>query len=154
MSPEAWVAALTGALVIATGWVAVGTLKGIREQLWLATFTEYTGRFSAIMDALPFEARQPTGKYALDQLQPADRNKVLGVMRRYLNLCSEEHYLVGRGKIDDETWAIWTAGIGDTVRLPWFHEAWTALRNEYASVPAFCDFIDQLASAVKTAQPK
>jgi hypothetical protein len=148
MSPEVWVAVGTGALVVVTGGFVATTLMGIREQLWLATFTEYTRRYSDIMDSLPFEARQPTARWDLDQVTTTERAAALGVMRRYLNLCSEEHYLVTRGKIDHQTWAIWTSGIRDTVRLPWFPDAWTILRSEYASVPDFCEFMDQLVTPV------
>jgi hypothetical protein len=121
------------------------SLKGIRDQLWLSMFSEYTRRFGEIMDGLPFEARRPGSEFRLSSLNLSEREHVLSVMRRYLNLCSEEHYLYRRGKVDRETWGIWQSGIRETTRFPCFQESWDALRCEYEYIPWFCDLIDKLA---------
>jgi hypothetical protein len=132
------------AAVLATAALVVVTLRGIRDQLWMTTFAEYTRRYSEIMDVLPFEARRPGGSFTLNGLQAQERERVLGAMRKYLNLCSEEFYLHAKGRIDRDTWAIWKTGIRDTIRLPCFQGAWTLLRPEYDYFPAFCGFIDSL----------
>jgi hypothetical protein len=139
------VAAATFALVLVTALLALVTLKGIREQLWLMTFAEYTRRYSEIMDDLPFEARRPGGNFDLGALPVNERQRALGAMRRYLNLCSEELYLHQRRKVDDETWSIWVTGIRDTVRLPCFQHAWSLLRPEYDFYADFCSFMDDVA---------
>ncbi len=57
MSADLAIAVATLALILVTGLLAHVTLKGIREQLWLMTFSEYTRRYSEIMDLLPPDAR-------------------------------------------------------------------------------------------------
>ena len=66
----------------------------------------------------------------------------MNAARAYLNLCSEEFYLHGRGKIDHETWGIWQDGMRETFGLPWIQQTWPTLRAEYESVPGFCDFLE------------
>jgi hypothetical protein len=145
--------AQVAAVLVATIAILV-SLKGIRDQLWMFTYAEYTRRFAEIMDALPFQARRPGGRFDLESLPVAEQECILGVMRRYLNLCSEEYYLFQRGKIDKKTWAIWTNGIRDTVRLPCFLSTWAALRMEYEYVAGFCDFMDRLCSEQCVKHPK
>ena len=145
MTADLMVAWATVALVLATALLVWVTLKGIREQLWLMTFSEYTRRYAEIMDVLPFEARRPGGHFDPAALSAAEREKMLGAMRRYLNLCSEEQYLRNRNRIDPETWEIWRTGIRDTVRLPLFKFAWEVLRPEYDYYSDFCTFMDSLA---------
>lgn len=132
------------AAALAAAALVVVTLKGIRDQLWMMTFAEYTRRYSEIMDGLPFEARRPGGNFSLSGLPDPERQRVLGITRKYLNLCSEDLFLTRKGKIDKETWTIWKTGIKDTMRLPCFQGAWTALRAEYDFFPDFCNFMDKL----------
>ena len=146
MSPDVMVALATFALVLITGIAGLLSLRGLREQLWLVTFTEYTRRYSEIMDALPFEARRPGGQFDLEALPADERDRALGAMRKYLNLSSEELYLHNRAKIDGETWGIWRTGIRDTLRLPCFRGAWRHLRDEYDFFPEFREFIDSLSA--------
>src|SRR5574340_1046185 len=142
MTPDVMVALATFALVLITGVAGLLSLRGLREQLWLVTFAEYTRRYSEIMDALPFEARRPGGQVDLEALPVDERDRALGAMRKYLNLCSEGLYLHNRGKIDGETWGLWRTAIRDTLRLPCFSGAWLHLREEYDFFPEFREFID------------
>ena len=144
MRPEQIIALANVAAVLVAVVAIFVALRGVRDELWMITFAEYTNRYAMIMDGLPFEARRPGGNFDLDQLQPSERERVLGAMRRYLNLCSEEFYLHGRGKIDKKTWSIWKTGIRDTIRLPCFHGSWSLLRVEYDYFPDFCAFMDGL----------
>ena len=95
--------------VIVAMAAAVIALRGVRDQLWLQTFAEYTRRYGEIARELPSEARDPGGRFVLTELDKAEQGRVLNIARAYLNLCSEEYFLHSRGKIDDETWRIWRA---------------------------------------------
>jgi len=75
-----------------------------------------------------------------------ERERILSVMRRYLNLCSEEYYLHKKGKIDNQTWDIWKTGIRDTIRLPCFDNVWGTMRCEYNYFAEFCRFMDDLVT--------
>jgi hypothetical protein len=149
MSPE-WLIALASALGAAAALITIFVLlKGVRDQLWISTFTVYTGRYMDAMHRLPSEARRPGGDFRLDSLSRTDREGALGGMRWYFNLCSEEFYLKSKGKIDRDTWQIWEAGIHDAIRLPCFRETWPELRAEYSFYKEFTSFIDNLAAHEK-----
>ncbi|MEI8191551.1 MAG: hypothetical protein WCI75_17695 [candidate division NC10 bacterium] len=137
----AWSAVLT---FIASAVMIGVTLVGLREQLWLQTFAEYTRRYAEIVDALPSDAIRPGAAYDYASLPPSERDALLRGMRRYLNLCSEEFFLNSRGKIDATTWEIWLAGMRSTARLPGFRVAWPLLHSEYDYYPTFQEFMDRL----------
>jgi len=132
-------------LLLVTLGVGVSTLIGIRNQLWMQMFAEYTRRYSEIMDEVPFEARRPGGAYSLEALPTDQHHEVLRALRNYLNLCSEELYLAKTRRLDRRTWRIWTSGIKDTLRLPCFNAGWREMRGEYEYFPEFVTFIDHVA---------
>jgi hypothetical protein len=133
------IATIAGVLV-AAGALLVA-LRGVRYPLWLHTFSEYTRRYSDIVQGLPAESRQPGSDFSLKSLDPSERGRVLNAARGYLNLCSEEFYLHERGRIDDTTWAIWRQGMVTTLRLPWIQETWEELQPEYSYFDDFRVFI-------------
>jgi hypothetical protein len=119
------------------------SLRGIRDQLWLQTFAEYTRRYAEIVRELPSESRRTDGSFELDELDPEDRGRVLNAARGYLNLTAEEYFLHKRGRIDDETWRIWKSGIAATMGLPWVRLAWVELEPEYQYFEEFCAFVTE-----------
>jgi hypothetical protein len=130
-----------GSLLAAT-LTALGTIRGYRDQLFLQTFTEYTGRYADVLDRLPFEAGRPSAPADLSVFGPQVREEFLKAMRRYFNLCWEELHLYKVKRIDRVTWSIWRAGILETLRSPHFRVAWAELRAEYVGVREFTRFID------------
>lgn len=141
------IVALASSLSAAAALITIFVLvKGVRDQLWIDTFSVYTGRYMDAMDRLPSEARRPGGDFRLATLSRSDRESALGGMRRYFNLSSEEFYLKSKRKIDRQTWEIWEAGINDATRLPCFRETWPELRAEYSFYAEFTSFIDNLAA--------
>lgn len=130
-----------------TGFALAMSLRSVRDQLWLQTFSEYTRRYLDILDSLPEEARVPDESLDPNELRPAERRKLLISLRRYFNLCSEEFYLRKRKRIDAETWRIWESGIQATMRLPTFRNGWTILGPEYAYFAGFHAFMEDVISA-------
>lgn len=145
MSAEQVVAWGTAFLVIATLGLVGVTLHGIRAQLWLMTFSEYTRRYSDIVKSLPPDARRPGPAVELGKLPVELRDGLLTAMRSYFNLCSEELFLHIQRRIDETTWKIWETGMRDTSTLPYFRAAWAELRGEYQFYPEFQRFVDQLS---------
>src|SRR5438552_12382012 len=86
------------AVLVATTAIYV-SLRGVRNDLWLQMFTEYTKRYSDITSELAHGLRGSEGPF-LPKLDETEREKALGTMRRYFNLCSEELYLFVNKKID------------------------------------------------------
>jgi len=144
------IAAWTGVAGVLLGAVAIAmSLRGVRDQLWLQTFADYTRRYGEIVRELPSEARRPGGNFVFEELEPEEQGHVLNISRAYLNLCSEEYFLHERGKIDDQTWGIWRAGMVDVLRAPWIQTTWETLKPEYKFLE-FCDFLDRcIEEAVK-----
>jgi hypothetical protein len=144
--------AITGVAMVTVATTAIwASLRGVRHQLWLQTFAEYTRRYAEIAQQIPSHARTAGGAYRLDALDEDERDRLLNLARSYINLCSEEHYLHGRGRIDPETWRLWTLGIQSMFELEWFCEAWTRLSREYAKYEAFHQFFVQCE---KTPSPR
>lgn len=59
--------------VAATVVGLVVTVSGVRNQLWLQTYAEYTKRYGEILDALPFDARRPGSSFDIEALPIEDR---------------------------------------------------------------------------------
>ena len=111
--------------VLAVTAVAVRvSLRGLRDQLWLQTFSEYTRRYVESIDLLPAGARRPYGEWDFSDLSDPIRQALVIAVRHYLNLCSEEFYLHSRRRIDADTWDVWIAGMRSTMRLPAFRDGW------------------------------
>jgi len=151
MSADSVVAIGQVAAVLVAAFAIIVTLRGVRNQLWIIVFTEYTKRYSETVKDLPSEARRPNGKFDLSQLDGSDRDRVYNAMRSYLNLCSEEFYLHKKKRIDTETWEIWKLGIKDIMRLPWFRNTWDEIRGEYVYFDDFCRFMDECLGDGSTA---
>ncbi len=146
MSAEVVVAvAELAAVVVGVGalWV---TLGGIKNQLWILTFTEYTKRYSEAMTAMPAGVRRRENAVDIDALPEQERERLLACFRNYFNLCSEEYYLFKNKKIDAATWSIWEDGMESVVCCPSFRQGWSALREEYESFPQFRTHFDNLVA--------
>jgi hypothetical protein len=128
-----------GSIATALG-VAFGVLV-YRRQMNAQLFLDYTKRFDELMRAndgsnddfgTVMESRQPgaTG--------PGHAT----LLRRYLNLCSEEFYLWRRGYLSTGIWAIWEREIVRTLRKPGLREWWKAERNQFASFKEFAEYVD------------
>jgi hypothetical protein len=142
------IVALTAvATVVLTGVGVVLALRGVRHQLWLQMFSEYTRRYAQIVEGLPSESRRPGGNFDLEGLDEAARGGVENAVRAYLNLCSEEYYLHKRGHVDDETWRIWRLGMEATFGLPWIQATWAAVEHEYGFYEEFQHFVAECIAA-------
>lgn len=146
ISADMIVALATLLLVIATIWLVRETARGVQEQLWTLTFTEYTKRYADIVEIFPDSVRRPGASFDFNSISPDDRERIMRGMRRYLNLCSEEMFLHSRKKIDKATWEIWKTGMRDTARFPCYRESWRHLRFEYDCYPDFRDFMDEIVA--------
>jgi hypothetical protein len=137
-------------ILAVTGFAVTMSLRSVRDQLWLQTFSEYTRRYLAILDSLPEEARTPDESLDPNGLAAPERRMLLVSLRRYFNLCSEEFYLRERKRIDAETWRIWESGMRATMRLPTFRRGWDIIGPEYAYFAGFQAFMEDV---VKPAGP-
>lgn len=102
------------------------------------------------------DARRRAAGFTLEELAPEERDKMLALAVRYLNLSSEEYFLFRKGVIDEQTWTIWQNEIFSALRRRWLLEAWRELKSEYNSFPEFSALIEAIiadkASTVVSAQ--
>ena len=143
MTATQWIVAASLAAVVVSALAIVAGLKGVRDQMRVTVFLEYTERYAKIMQSMPFPAREPGSGYQLASQSDEERHRVLGVFREYLNLCSEEKWLHDQKRIDHATWKIWETGMQDVARFPSFREAWSLLEPEYVGYREFQIFVNQ-----------
>ena len=124
------------AILVAAWAIHVG-LRGVRNQIRVSVFSDYTKRYSEIIDQLPNEARDPMAQKALSNYSSEDQEQIVRVMRNYLNMCSEELFLAQSGNLDEKVWEIWRTGIRATADLKIFQDVWDKLSAEYDAYPDF-----------------
>jgi hypothetical protein len=144
MTTTQWITVASLAAVVVSALAILAGLKSVRDQLRIAIFLEYTKRYGKIMQDMPYEAREPGSGYTLASQPKDERRRVLGVLREYLNLCSEEKWLHDHHRIDHPTWSIWKYGMQDVARFPCFRDAWEILSPEYEAYGDFQDFVTKL----------
>jgi hypothetical protein len=146
MTAAQWITVASLAAVVVSALAIVAGLKGVRDQLRVTIFLEYTKRYSKVMRHMPFEAREPGGHYRLSAQPKEERYRILSIYREYLNMCSEEKWLHDHRRIDHAAWSIWERGMRDTASFPSFGEAWEDLRPEYDAYTDFQKFVNEIAS--------
>ena len=115
-------------------WVgSVGTIAtvifmghGLKKQMGLSFFSEYTKRYQEIILNFPESINQQD--FDFDTLTKQERDKTLRYMRAYFDLCSEEYFLWKHGNIDKNTWKEWESGIRFAFSKTAFSKAWEILR--------------------------
>jgi hypothetical protein len=120
-----------GAAVIAV-WFASRTFRRSAE---LQAFLEFTKRYETIMDSLPSRARTDT------RWSP-EVDPDLAIRLRYLNLCSEEFYLMQRGLLSKTVWSIWETEMRATLGSDPYLDGWRTLARQFDSYPEFSGFVD------------
>jgi hypothetical protein len=151
---ELLVAAVQIAAVVVAAAALIVTLRGVRRQLWLSTFADYTKRYSEIVDEIPLAARLRPGSFSLAMLDGQERERVVCVAVRYLNLCSEEFHLHSEGIIDARTWRIWESEMKSFLERRWIAEAWVMIRAEYDSYPEFHSFVSGFVFSSEESSPQ
>lgn len=131
------------AVVIGVIGVYAG-FRSVHNQMFVQIFADYTRRYSDIIDLVPHSAR--TG-IKLADLGSNEQEQFIKAMRKYMNLCSEEFFLVETSRLDKGTWAMWQKGIKATLTdYPSFAEVWDLIKAEYAFYPSFQEMILGLLS--------
>jgi hypothetical protein len=148
MSSTQWVTIASLAAVVVSALAITAGLKGVRDQMRIAIFLEYTKRYATIMRGMPYEAREPDSDYKLAKQPKEERHRVLTIFREYLNMCSEEQWLHANHRIDHATWKIWKAGMQDAASFSCFGEAWEELSREYKVYKEFSEFVTGLLDDV------
>jgi hypothetical protein len=116
--------------------VAVGAY---RKQHTAQAFIHYTDRYREIMAQFPAWARGPR-QFSEDALQESTES-LRSACLNYLNLCSEEFFLNREKFLAGKVWNIWKDEIRRTLQSALFRREWPLLKSEFASFPAFTEFV-------------
>ena len=93
------------------------------KQSRMSLFAEYTRRYQDII------IRMPESVY-LGHFDTKN-TEVVGFMRLYFDLCSEEYWLNEEKMLPERTWDIWVEGMHTTLKQKSFREAWKYLSGHY-----------------------
>lgn len=108
-------------------------LKGLRQQIKLQNYADYTKRYAEIVLHFPEDVNSQDFK--LDK-RHKDYSQIMRYMRAYFDLCFEEWDLNRRKLIDLNAWKVWEGGMKTAFRKSAFQQAWKIIRDsdtEYGS---------------------
>jgi hypothetical protein len=112
-----------------------------KRQSNFNAFTHYTKQYEQIMSSFPEDTYML--RFEIDQRTPQMQGLRLSALR-YLNMTSEEYYLLKNGYLDRKVWNIWLPEIKRTLKTPLFVLQWQSLRHEFRSYPDFSKFVEQI----------
>ena len=134
-----WNLIITTALSLITILIVVYWSKKqyqqLQDQLSSNFFAEYTKRYQEIILNLPIDIEKKG--FDLNNLDKAEKDKTIHYIRVYFDLCSEQHYLKEKKRIDDDTWNEWKEGMQHYFSNPLFSYVW---KEYYQYSEYFNDF--------------
>ena len=119
-----------------------------KEQLQLTVFTDYTKRYQDIVINFPECINEED--FDFNKLDKDVKEKTLRYMRAYFDLCSEECFLYGQGKIGENTWKEWKSGIKYAFTKTAFKAGWNIIRFDTGYYPEFVSFVEDILNNEKT----
>lgn len=132
---------INSALCAATVAIVVVTFCFLRREQWITLFFEFNKRFAEIRWQLPEDILSDS--FDPDKLKD---KKLMGYMRQYFILCSEEFFLKEKKRwIERKLWKEWERAIEYYMGKPAFRKAWQEVRTEDIYYKGFVPFMDNLA---------
>ena len=104
-------------------------LKIFNRQLKLNFFSEYTRRYQELV--LDFPEYINDSNFEYETLGEEEKGKIIGHMRAYFNLCSEEFHLYKDNCLDKNVWGVWEKGITHTMAKKAFIDSWYIVNKNY-----------------------
>jgi hypothetical protein len=99
---------------------------------------KYTERYEHILGEFPQDALLV--RFDSQALPPQSAELTLCLLK-YLNLCSEEHYLWKHKYLARTVWAIWEGDLKRMIASPLLQREWPSLEKEYESHPDFLTYV-------------
>ena len=116
----------------------INTVNNYRGQMNVQIIMKYTERYEHILDQFPPDALE--ARFDAKLLPPESPQLTLCVLK-YLNLCSEEHYLHKHGYLSQSVWRIWEGDLKRIIGSPLLQREWSSLKREFESHPDFRDYV-------------
>jgi hypothetical protein len=110
--------------LVAVAWWQIALL---RKQSRTAFEDSLTEQYRGIMDSIPIDVWLGSELTTLDEER---RDRCRNAIYRYIDLSNDQAQLHDKGKVTDDAWAEWSAGITSNMRLPAFKEVWTEVASK------------------------
>lgn len=123
----------------------------VYRQMHVGIFCEYTRRFNDIEQELSPLIRDSIETKSYSEFDEEQKRQIRNVLRKYLNMCSEEFHLHRSGFINKSTWKIWELGIKETLNISAMRAALNDVKDEYRY---FDEFYKYLMTCVDLSEPK
>ena len=94
-----------------------------QKQATTAFEDDLTKQYRGIMKSIPVDISTGSGLETLT----SNRERLAGcrdAIYRYVDLTNEQIFLHDKGRVADETWTGWFAGIKSNMKLPAFRQVW------------------------------
>ena len=102
---------------------------------------KYTERYEHILSQFPPDAL--TARFD-SKFLPAESTQLTLCVLKYLNLCSEEHYLRKHGYLSESLWCIWEGDLKRIIGSALLQREWSSLRKEFESHPDFLEYVERI----------
>lgn len=119
MSPLEVLSALSSIATAVGVAVAAYQLFVTRRQATTTFEDTLNTQYRQAIERLPIEALFG------DKLKDQDQAELLPHFYRYFDLCNEQAFLFGLGRVSDKTWHNWEEGIKGNMARPAFASAWS-----------------------------
>jgi hypothetical protein len=119
------------------------TVRNYHRQMNAQVFMNYTERYERILSEFPDDARD--ARFNVKVL-PSPSPRLRLCVLKYLNLCSEEFYLMRNGYLDKTLWRIWEGDLTRMIGTPLLEREWQSLRPEFESHQEFLRYVDAIQS--------
>lgn len=113
-----------------------------KDNLNANLLIHYSERYERILDEFPNEALKL--RFDLESDPPPESDQLSLCILKYLNMCSEEFYLMEQGYIDKQAWDIWNDEIQRTLRSKLLRREWNKLKSEFESYPKFKKYVEDI----------
>jgi hypothetical protein len=115
------------------------SIKNYRRQQNVEILMKYAERYERILEQFPESAL--AARFDMNTLPPESAKLRLCVLK-YLNLCSEEYYLMKHGFLSVSLWQIWEADLKRILASPLLRREWPLLRREFLSHSDFVEYLE------------
>lgn len=119
MSPLEVLSALSSLATAIGVAVAAYQLSTTRQQATTSFEDNLNTQYRQAIERLPIEALFG------DKLNDQDQAELLPHFYRYFDLCNEQAFLFGLGRVSEKTWHNWEEGIKGNMARPAFASAWS-----------------------------
>ena len=127
---------------VTVGFVGlIVAMNNYRRQTNVQILMKYTERYERILDQFPPDAL--ANRFDNDMLPPESPLLTLCVLK-YLNLCSEEYYLIRHGYLSKSLWHIWEGDLKRILSSALLRREWLALKPEFLSHAAFLSYVESV----------